>query len=192
MKQFIRSGAALGFLGLFVVAKSAAQHPAMPPGMTHEEHLAQMQKEDELKKRGAAAMGFDQDKTAHHFRLETDGGSIEVVAKDASDREGRDQIRVHLKEIAAEFSGGTFEKPIATHGEEPPGVRAMRQRRHLITYEYEEIADGGRVRISTRDRRARAAIQEFLRYQIREHATGDPLTMNRDGSGHSWRETDGR
>lgn len=44
-----------------------AQHPAMPPGMIHEEHLAQMQKDAELKKRGADAMGFDQDKTAHHF-----------------------------------------------------------------------------------------------------------------------------
>ena len=32
-----------------------AQHPAMPPGMTHEEHLAQMQKDTELKKRGGDA-----------------------------------------------------------------------------------------------------------------------------------------
>lgn len=53
-----------------------AQHQAMPPGLTHEEHLAQLQKDAELKKRGAAAMGFDQDKTTHHFILAADGGSI--------------------------------------------------------------------------------------------------------------------
>ena len=37
-------------------------------------------------------------------------------------------------------------------------------------------SSGGRVVIRTADRQAKAAIQEFLRYQIREHATGDPLS----------------
>lgn len=150
----------------------------MAPGMTHEEHLAQMQKDAELKKRGAAAMGFDQDKTVHHFRLTADGGSIEVTTKDPSDAESRDRVRAHLKEIAAEFSQGRFEKPFATHGEQPPGAGTMQQRRDRIGYQYDETAEGGRVRISTRDRKARSAVQTFLRYQIREHATGDPLTIS--------------
>jgi len=38
------------------------QHPAMPAGMSHQEHLRQLQKDAELKKRGALSMGFDQDK----------------------------------------------------------------------------------------------------------------------------------
>jgi len=33
------------------------------------------------------------------------------------------------------------------------------------------------VRITTRDGEALAAVHEFLRYQIREHHTGDPLTV---------------
>jgi hypothetical protein len=37
------------------------QHPTMPAGMSHEEYLTQMQKEDALKKRGADAMGFNQE-----------------------------------------------------------------------------------------------------------------------------------
>jgi len=159
----------------FVAASSLAQHPAMPAGMTHEQHLAQLKKEDDLKKRGAAAMGFDQDKTTHHFILAADGGRIEVAANDPSDRESRDQIRAHLKEIAAEFARGSFARPLATHNELPPGVRAMQQRQQAIVYEYEDTANGGRVRISTADGKAIAAIHEFLRYQIREHATGDPL-----------------
>src|SRR5690349_13469364 len=62
------------------IAASTAQDPphAMPPGMTHEEHLKQLQKDADLKKRGAAAMGFDQETTAHHFLLLPDGGAIEV------------------------------------------------------------------------------------------------------------------
>jgi hypothetical protein len=159
----------------FLAASSLAQHPAMPAGMTHEQHLAQLKKEDDLKKRGAAAMGFDQEKTTHHFVLAADGGSIEVAANDTSDQDSRNQIRAHLKEIAAEFASGDFAKPLATHNELPPGVQAMQQRQKAIGYQYEETANGGRVRISTADRKAISAIHEFLRYQIREHTTGDPL-----------------
>jgi hypothetical protein len=162
-------------LTAFVTASSLVQHPAMPAGMTHEQHLAQLKKEEDLKKLGAAAMGFDQDKTTHHFVLNADGGNIEVAANDASDQESRDQIRAHLKEIAAEFARGSFAKPLATHNELPPGVRAMQQRQKAVVYQYEDTVNGGRVRISTADRRAIAAIHEFLRYQIREHATGDPV-----------------
>ena len=63
-----------------VVAGLAAmpQHPTMPAGMSHEEHLKQMEQDAALKKRGAAAMGFDQDAAVHHFRVTPTGGSIEV------------------------------------------------------------------------------------------------------------------
>lgn len=155
-----------------------AQHPAMPPGMTHEEHLAQMQKEAELKQRGAEAMGFDQDKTAHHFRLSKTGGSIEVVVKDPADDVSRDQIRTHLKMIAEQFASGDFGKPLATHGELPPGVRTMQEGRSALTFNYHDLATGGRVLIETSDTKVADAVHEFLKYQIREHATGDPLTIS--------------
>ena len=146
----------------------------MPADMTHAQHLAQM-KDDELKRRGALAMGFDQDKTSHHFLLAADGGSIDVRVNDAADEQNLNAIRVHLKEIAAEFSRGVFDKPFATHNEAPPGVSTMRKRRTRITFQFEETASGGRVRISTRDAQAKAAVHAFLRYQIREHTTGDPM-----------------
>ncbi|HKB78835.1 MAG TPA: hypothetical protein VKH35_03885, partial [Thermoanaerobaculia bacterium] len=38
-------------------------------------------------RRGAMGMGFDQQKTTHHFILLESGGRIEVTAKDAADRE---------------------------------------------------------------------------------------------------------
>jgi hypothetical protein len=166
-------------LVMSLTTASFAQHPSMPPGMTHEQHLAQMQKDADLKKRGAAAMGFDQDKTTHHFLLATDGGSIEVGVKDLSDAESRTQVRVHLKEIAVEFAGANFDKPFATHAEIVPGVGTMQERRASITYAYEDTPEGGRVRISTSDDEARAAVHAFLQYQIREHATGDPRSVKR-------------
>jgi len=161
---------------LLLTVALVAQHPQMPPGMTHDEHLAQMKKDEALKKRAAAAMGFDQERTSHHFRLTADGGIIDVGVNEASDATNRDAIRPHLREIADAFARGDFAKPFATHGEVPPGVKTMRQRLAAITFRYEETAGGGRVVIRTADRKAKTAIQEFLRYQIREHATGDPLS----------------
>ena len=156
-----------------------AQHPAMPPGMTHEEHLAQMQKDTELKKRGAVAMGFDQDKVTHHFRLSENGGAIEVAANDIADEATVAQVRAHLREIAGGFSTGDYGKAFATHGEIPPGVGTMQERRNALAFRYEDTSAGARVRITTSDAEATEAIHEFLRYQIREHATGDPLTVVR-------------
>jgi hypothetical protein len=165
----------------FIIAASGvatrAQHPAMPPGMTHEEHLAQMQKDTDLKQRGAEAMGFDQDRTAHHFRLFKAGGAIDVVTKDPADDVSREQIRTHLKMIAEQFSKGAFGKPLATHGELPPGVRAMQERRSALTFTYEDLAAGARVLIVASNGKMTDAVHQFLKYQIREHATGDPLTV---------------
>src|SRR5450759_1920841 len=112
-------------LGLFLAPAARAQHPSMPPGMSHEEHMAQMKKAAEMKQHGNLAMGFDQDATTHHFSLTPDGGSIAVDANDPADETNRDQIRVHLKEIAVAFGQGDFQKPLMTHGEVPPGVAAV-------------------------------------------------------------------
>ena len=71
----------------------------------------------ELKRRGDAAMGFDQDKTTHHFKITSGGGVIQVEANDPADRVSRDAIRVHLSEISKAFARGDFEKPFATHAE---------------------------------------------------------------------------
>jgi hypothetical protein len=172
---------AVAFVVLIIGATTVGthtQHPAMPPGMTHEEHLAQMQKDAELKKRGVEAMGFDQDKTAHHFRLSKTGGAIEVVAKDPADDVSRDQIRAHLKMIAEQFARGDFGKPLATHGELPPGVRTMQERRSALRFTFQELPTGGRVLIAASDTKVTDAVHEFLKYQIREHATGDPLTIS--------------
>ena len=95
--------------------------------------------------------------------------------KQNDDETSRQQIRTHLKMISQEFADGIFASPIATHAEVPPGVPVMRERKARINYAYEETPDGGRVTISTSDRKAGKAVHDFLRYQIREHGTGVPL-----------------
>ena len=129
--------------------------------------------------RGDRGMGLSHEKTTHHFRMTEEGGSIEVTAKDPSDAESRDQIRMHLAHIAKAFASGDFEIPMFVHDTVPPGVSTMKRRREAIEYRYEEIAGGARVRISTRDADALDAVHDFLRFQIADHETGDSTTVER-------------
>lgn len=156
-----------------------AQHPEMPPGMSHEEHLKQMQKDEALEKRGAEAMGFGPEATTHHFRLTPTGGSIEVTVKNPADDKNLSAIRGHLRSIADEFARGQFDRPFQTHGEIPPGVAAMQANAGKISYQYGDISDGGAVRIETSDPGLIQAVYAFIRYQITEHHTGDPLEVKR-------------
>ena len=170
----------LGIVILLGGASAAAvQHASMPAGISHEEHLRQLQKDEALKQRGTLAMGFDQDKTVHHFLLSAAGGAIVVTTKDADDAKSIAQVRAHLQEIAAAFGQGAFDAPVATHAELPPGAAIMAANARLITYRYEERAAGAAVRIETDDAHTLVAIHDFLRYQIMEHKTGDPLTVPR-------------
>ena len=164
---------------LLSIAAVNAQHSAMPQGMSHEEHLRQIQKDERLKQQGGLAMGFDQDKTVHHFLLRKTGGEIVVAAKDPADSESIDQIREHFREIAASFGEGLFDRPVATHGEMPPGAEHMAANTQRIAYRYEERVNGAAVLIATADPPTLRAIHDFLRYQIVEHRTGDPLTPQR-------------
>ena len=124
-------------------------------------------------------MGFDQTKTTHHFLLQKSGGSIEVTANSAGDRESSEQIRMHLKHIAKMFAEGNFSAPMLIHDQTPPGVSVMQDLKGEIEYNYEEIDRGAAVRISTKNPTALKAIHDFLRFQIKEHKTGDPLRISK-------------
>jgi hypothetical protein len=152
----------------------------MPSCPMHDEHMAQAGSDHHhagVDARGDHEMGFSHEKTTHHFRLFADGGAIEVTANDASDTESRDQIRAHLAHVAQLFSAGNFQIPMLVHDQIPPGVPVMKDRKNRIHYTYESSETGGSVRITTKDEKALAAVHEFLRFQITDHRTGDPLTV---------------
>jgi len=137
---------------------------------TEDEHAAMMS-------RGEHAMGFSQTATTHHFLLKPDGGLITVSANDAKDSASRDQIRMHLRHIAKAFSVGDFEIPMLVHDQKPPGVSVMKSHSQDIRYRFIESETGGQVSLVSRDPEAIQAIHEFLRFQIREHKTGDRETV---------------
>ena len=148
-------------LGLLSLTMVLAQNPH--PGMSGQ---------------GAAVMGFDQDKTAHHFYLYEDGGAIDVVVKNAGDTKNLDAIRSHLPHIAQMFGQGNFDAPMLVHDtKNVPGIAELAHGKDKVTYKYVETSKGGRVDIVTTDKQALSALHQFLKYQIAEHQTGDPATV---------------
>ena len=141
--------------------------------------LALAASNSQMNHRGAMVMGFDQDKTAHHFYLYADGGAIDVSVKDATDKTNLDAIRAHLPHIVAMFGEGNFEAPMLVHGTAVPGTREMQKIKDAITWKYEESARGGRVSINTANADALKAVHAFLRYQITDHKTGDSLSITK-------------
>ena len=152
---------------LLVSSLCLAQHDPQ----SHQQHMA------DVKKHGAEAMGFDQDKTTHHFRLYKDGGAVEVQANEPSDTATIGQIRDHLKQQANKFAAGDFGAPQHTHGWVPPGVDTMIRLRSKIEYQFQPLDRGGRLRITTSDSQALVAVHQFLRFQIQDHETGDKTSV---------------
>jgi hypothetical protein len=54
----------------------------------------------------------------------------------------------------------------------------MKRLQQRIRYVFEETPNGGRVVISSTDKHALNAIHRFLRFQIEEHKTGDPVEVH--------------
>ena len=132
---------------------------------------------DGVNKRGDHVMGFSHEKATHHFELRKDGGVIAVKANDTKDTATRDQIRAHLPHIVQMFSAGDFNAPMLIHAQNPPGSATMARLKDQIHYSYQDTPAGGEVKIGSANKEAVAAVQEFLRFQIKDHQTGDSLEV---------------
>jgi len=125
-----------------------------------------------MQARGATGMGVDQYTSTHTFEPRRDGGRI-TLRRDGEDSAGVEQIRAHLRMIAASFAAGDFGTPSFIHAGAVAGTDVMATRRLLIRYSVAPIARGGELIITTSDSVALDAIHRFLAFQRREHRAGD-------------------
>ena len=160
-----------------LLAQTTTSNDSMKDCPMHKEHADHHAL---VQQHGDQAMGFPHDKTTHHFRMASDGGTIEVRANDADDKTNTAAIRSHLAHIASMFTNGDFSAPMFIHNGVPPGVTTMKLMKASIRYAYDDVPSGGRVRITSTDPIAVAAIQDFLRFQITEHQTGDSLELSQN------------
>jgi hypothetical protein len=157
---------------------------AGPAVTTSGTHAQSTPAQSTLESRGAHGMGFDQEKTVHHFRVYEDGGAIDVAVKDPADATNLSAIRAHLPHIAHLFGQGDFNLPHFIHATNVPGTSDLTKLKDRVRYTYVETLRGGRVDIVTTDAAAIAAVHAFLRFQIADHKTGDdPAVVRRPPGG---------
>ena len=122
-----------------------------------------------MQQRGANVMGVDQYTSAHVFEDLPDGGRVILDRADATDTADIATIRAHMRDIAAAFRAGDFNKPFQVHADTVPGTAVMTARRAAIRYEVVDRPRGGAVRIRSSDPVAIAAIHKFLGFQRGAH-----------------------
>ena len=160
----------MGVLSLFAL-------PLMAQTTTPTPTAANTKRAAEVDQRGDEGMGFSHAMTGHHFHLLPDGGSIEVESDSSEDNASKEAIRQHMQKIAGMFAQGDFSLPMFIHDAVPPGVEMMKRLKDPNRFTARNTAKGAQVRIVTGNPEALVAVHEFLRFQIKDHRTNDPLAI---------------
>jgi len=126
---------------------------------------------DEVVARGVHVMPFDLEKTVHVFTKVETGGVQQVIVKDKSDSAQIQLIRQHLAKIAGEFNQGDFSNPVKIHGENMPGLHALRSaEKGALSIIYKELPDGAQIDYRSEKPALVAAIHQFFDAQLSDHA----------------------
>ncbi|MEU4769463.1 hypothetical protein AB0H12_40145 [Actinosynnema sp. NPDC023794] len=119
--------------------------------------------------RGASVMPFDLERTTHRFTKTDTGGVQTVIADDPGDAAQITLIREHLTAEVDRFRRGDFTDPARIHGNEMPGLEALRAHDGRITIDYETTPDGGRVTYNTSRAELRNALHAWFDAQVSDH-----------------------
>lgn len=125
----------------------------------------------------AKPMPFDEGKATQHYYLLKNGGAVEFAAKDPADTSTVNAIQKHLESQAKNFEKGNFDLPTTDKGKLPESVNTMKKLRKEITFEVMQMDAGAALRMFSINNQARQAIQDYLKSQIEEHHTGDPMEV---------------
>ncbi len=132
--------------------------------------------------RGAQVMPFSLDATTHVFQASPDGGTQRVIVKDRSDTRNIRLVRGHLREEADAFRRGDFADPAAIHGDNMPGLRALRAGYEDVDVRYRDLPAGAEIAYATNDTDLDAAVRTWFDAQLGDHgddaATSDQPTTD--------------
>ena len=143
-----------------VTALFVARHHHTP---TRQEVVAQ---------RGASVMPFDLNATRHQFESTPTGAVETVTANHADDTTQIDLIRRHLASEAKRFDTGDYGDPAAIHGDNMPGLAALKQSAGRITVTYAERRAGASITFTTTDPTLLSALADWVMAQNMDHGTG--------------------
>lgn len=141
--------------------------------MDHAAHTAAMakaQRQAQVSERGPDVMPFNLASTLHVFTKDAEGGTQQVVARDANDAHQTALVRLHLKDIQAQFLKGDFSGPSHIHGAQMPGLKELAAAKPgQIAISYQDIDGGAQLSYRTREALLVAAIHEWFDAQVSDH-----------------------
>lgn len=114
-------------------------------------------------------MPFDLERTTHRFTKTDTGGVQTVVADDLRGTAQITLIREHLTAEVDRFRRGDFTDPARIHGNEMPGLQALRAHGGRIAIDGETTPDGARATYITDDAELRNALHAWFDAQVSDH-----------------------
>ncbi|MFM0742052.1 aspartate carbamoyltransferase [Paraburkholderia xenovorans] len=133
---------------------------------------ADAERQSEVQQRGAEVMPFNLKATTHIFTKLDSGGSQRVIAKDPSDVVQTRLIRMHLREIQAEFRRGNFSVPARIHGSDMPGLSQLGAAKPgQISIAYRDVDGGGELILRSGDPGLVSALHVWFDAQLSDHGT---------------------
>lgn len=158
---------------LLLIAAAAQAQAMHHSGMNHGAHMADMphgQRQADVARRGEQVMPFNLAATTHVFSKTDQGGVQQVVVKDASDAEQVKLTRLHLQEIREQFLKGDFSGPTRIHGQDMPGVAALKAAGPgQIAMAYADLKDGAELRYTTANPALVKALHQWFDAQLTDH-----------------------
>ena len=147
-------------------------------------HAADEARQSEVAQRGTQVMPFSLKATTHVFTKTKDGGVQQVVVKDATDAAQIRLVRQHLHDLQARFARGDPSGPSQIHGDDMPGLAALKAAKPgQISFAYREIDDGAEITYRTTDATLLAAIHAWFDAQISDHGV-DAVQGHEQTHGH--------
>jgi hypothetical protein len=114
-------------------------------------------------------MPFDMNKVTHYFLKNEEGGILMIRAKDPTDTSQVSLIREHLKKESELFSNANFRDPKMLHGMNMPGVKTLSESPNKFQVDYQKIADGAKLKFTSRDAKVIQAIHRWFDAQLKDH-----------------------
>jgi hypothetical protein len=153
----------LAAAGALIVSSAAALvlfATALLPAQTRQKEVAV---------KGAKVMPFDLEQTTHVFQKLDDGGLQKVIVKDPSNKKQIALIQSHLKEESEKFRKGDFSDPAKIHGEDMPGLAALKSGAKKIDVRYTALPDGAQIRYTAKDPKLVTALHQWFSAQLSDH-----------------------
>ncbi len=123
---------------------------------------------------------YDRDRVVHHFYLYPDGGMMTLTVTDPSDAETRKAVRAYVQRVSQLMVVGNLTRLREQFGDGVPGLNRIaeaRGRKATITVHSSTPDEGSQIIFSTSDAAALEGLHDFLRFQITDLKTGDPLEV---------------